>query len=179
VGYVVSLGTKTYQTMSGLVAYEDPQTRRTLPLINDQAIHIPHFSHHLLCPMQCRMNDVIVNIMPFFLASDPTDQMHALVISDTNNPLRPVTLPLVMRGVLLLKVRPVTINELNSEEFPQLHLASETLTWHPSTNLYRDQEKAMTGYYGTCILCDAAVRGPALTLLINKLNTLTTGTAVM
>jgi hypothetical protein len=61
VGYDVSLGTKTYQTMSGVVAYDDPQTWRTLHFIINQAIHITHLDHHLLYPMQCCMNDVIGN----------------------------------------------------------------------------------------------------------------------
>jgi hypothetical protein len=51
VGYDKSLGSKTYQTVSGVVAYDDPQTGRMLHLIINQAIHIPHLDHHLLCPM--------------------------------------------------------------------------------------------------------------------------------
>jgi hypothetical protein len=50
VGYDESLGSKTSQTVSGVVAYDDPQTRRMLHLIMNQAIHIPHLDHHLLCP---------------------------------------------------------------------------------------------------------------------------------
>ncbi len=48
VGYDESLGSKTYQTVSGVVAYDDPQTVRMLPLIINLAIHIPHLDHHLL-----------------------------------------------------------------------------------------------------------------------------------
>jgi hypothetical protein len=54
VGYDKSLGSKTYQTVSGVVAYDDPQTEGTLHLIINQAIHIPHLEHHLLCPIQFR-----------------------------------------------------------------------------------------------------------------------------
>jgi hypothetical protein len=61
VGYDESHGSKTYQTVSGVVAYDDPQTGRMLHLIINQAIHIPHLDHHLLCPMQCHVNDVTVN----------------------------------------------------------------------------------------------------------------------
>jgi hypothetical protein len=69
--------------------------------------------------MQCRVNDVIVNDLPKFLASDPTDQMHALTIKDPDNPLQLVTLPLNLRGVTsLLYVRPVTIDEFNSLDHP-------------------------------------------------------------
>ncbi len=134
-GYDKSLGSKTYQTVSG-VAYDDPQTRRTLHLIINQAIHIPHLDHHLLCPMQCCVNDVTLNKLPKFLAVNPTDQMHALTINDPDNPLQPVILWLTLRGVMsLLNVRTVTIDEFNSQDYPRLHLTSETLTWDPTTNL--------------------------------------------
>jgi hypothetical protein len=119
VGYDKSLGSKTYQTVSGVVAYDDPQTGRMLHLIINQAIRIPHLDHYLLCPMQCRVNDVTVIDLSKFLVANPTDQTHALTINDANNPLQPVILPLTLRGVtLLLNVRTVTINEFNSQDHP-------------------------------------------------------------
>ncbi len=51
VGFDESLRSKTYQTVSGVVTYDDPPTGRILNLIMNQAIHIPHLDHHLLCPM--------------------------------------------------------------------------------------------------------------------------------
>ncbi len=172
-GYDKSLGSKTYQTVSGVVPYDDPQIGRMLHLIINQAIHIPHLDHHLLCPMQCRVNDVTINDLPKFLAANPTDQTHALTINDPNNPLQPVILPLTLRGVtLLLNVRTVTIDEFNSHDYPRLHLTSETLTWDPTTNLYEQQENAMMDYSGN-IVCDAAVRGQVPTLIVNELQLLT------
>jgi hypothetical protein len=159
VGYDESLGSKTYQTMSGVVSYDDPQTGRTLHLIINQAIHIPHLDHHLLCPMQCRVNDVIVDDLPKFLATDPTDQTHALTLTDPDNPLQPVILPLTLRGVTpVINVRSTTINEFNSHDHLRLHLTSETLTWDPTTDLYEQQEHAMMDYSGN-IIRDAALRG--------------------
>ncbi len=123
VGYDDSLRSKTYQTVSGVIAYDDPQTGRTLHLIINQAIHIPHLDHHLLCPMQCRVNDVIVNNLPKFLATDPTDQMHALTLTDPDDPLQPVILLLTLRGVTLaLNVRSTTIDEFNSHDHLRLNL---------------------------------------------------------
>ncbi len=52
-GYDPSLGTKTYTTVSGVLAYDDPVTGKVYHLVINQAIHIPHLDHHLLCPMQC------------------------------------------------------------------------------------------------------------------------------
>jgi hypothetical protein len=121
VGYDKSLGSKTYHTVSGVVAYDDPWTRRTLHLIINQTIHIPHLYYHLLCPIQCRVNDVTINNLPKFLAANPTDQMHALTVNDPDNHLQLVILPLTLRGVtLLLNVRTVTIDEFNSQDYPLL-----------------------------------------------------------
>ncbi len=170
VGYDESLGSKTYQTVSGVVAYDDPQTRRTLHLIINQAIHIPHLDHHLLCPMH-RVNDVIVNNLPNFLVANPTDQMHALTLTDPDNPLQLVILPLTLRGVtLVLNVRSMTINEFNSHNYLRLHLTSETLTWDPMTDLYELQEHVVMDYSGN-IIRGVAARGPAL--ILNELQSLT------
>ncbi len=175
VSYDESLGSKTYQTVSGVVAYDDPQTGRKLHLIINQAIHIPHLDHHLLCPMQCRLNDVIINNLPKFLATDPTDQTHALTLTDPDNPLQLVILPLILRGVtLVLNVRGTTIDEFNSHDYLRLHLTSETLTWDPTTDLYEQQEHVMMDYSGN-IVRDAAVRGPKL--ILNELQSLTTDLA--
>ncbi len=174
-GYDESLGSKTYQTVSGVVVYDDPQTGRILHLIINQAIHIPHLDHHLFCPMQYRVNDVIINNLPKFLAADPTDQTHALTLTDPNNPLQPVILPLILRGVTsLLNVRSTIIDEFNSHDHLRLHLTSETMTWDPMTDLYEQQEHAMMDYSSN-IVCDAAMRGPKL--ILNELQPLTTDLA--
>ncbi len=103
-GYDSSLSTKTYATVSGALAYDDPVTGKVYHLVINQAIHIPHLDHHLLCPMQCRVNDVIVDNTPKFLTSDPTDHMHALTIVDPYQPAQMVILPLALRvGVALIK----------------------------------------------------------------------------
>jgi hypothetical protein len=174
-GYDESLGTKTYKTVSGVVAYTDPKTGRTLHLIINQAIHVPHLDHHLLCPMQCRVNDVIVDKMPKFLAIKPTDQMHALTVPDPDDPSQTLTLPLALRGVtLLLHVRNVTTDDFYNDNIPRIDLTSETLTWDPSTTLYEEQENGMTDHSGA-IIRDAAVRGPDL--VINALHSMTTDLA--
>ncbi len=144
-------------------------------MIINQAIHIPHLDHHLLCPMQCCVNDMIINDLPKFLAADPTDQTHALTLTDPDNPLQPFTLPLTLRGVtLVLNVRSTTINEFSSHDHLRLHLTSETLTWDPTTDLYEKQENSMMDYSNN-IICDAAVRGP--NLILNELHSLTTDLA--
>jgi hypothetical protein len=122
--------------------------------------------------MQCCVNDVIVNDLPKFFAADPTDQTHALTLIDLDNPLQPVILPLILRGVRsLLNVRSTTIDELNSHDHLRLQLTSATLTWDPTTDLYEKQANVMMGYSGN-IVRDAVVRGQ--NLILNELQSLTT-----
>jgi hypothetical protein len=98
-GHDPSLGTKAYATVSGALAYDDLVTGKVYHVVINQAIHVPHLDHHLLCPMQCRVNDVIVEETPKFLMSDPTDHTHALIIIDPHQPTQTVILPLALQGV--------------------------------------------------------------------------------
>jgi hypothetical protein len=95
-GYDPSLGTKTYATVSGALAYDDPVTGKVYHLVINQTIHIPHLDHHLLCPMQYWVNNMIVNNTPKFLTSDPTDHKHALTIIDPHQPAQTVILQLAL-----------------------------------------------------------------------------------
>jgi len=122
--------------------------------------------------MQCRVNDLIIDEMPNFLAHDPTDHMHALTIRDPHNPAQTVIHPLALRGMTsLINVRAPTLNEWNSDAFTRLSLTSESLTWDPTLTIYSDQEAAMTNYSGNVVRC-AAVRGHVGILAINLLSSL-------
>ncbi len=168
-GYDPSLGTKTYATVSGALAYDDPLTGEVYHIVINQAIHIPHLDHHPLCPMQCRVNDVTIDETPKFLAHDPTDHTHALTIKDPHNPAQTVILPLALRGVTsLINVRALTLDKWNSDAFTGLSLTSESLTWDPTTTHYSDQEASMTDY-SSKVRC-AAVRGQVGIFAINSLS---------
>jgi hypothetical protein len=107
--------------------------------------------------MQCHMHDVTVNETPKFMVNDPTDQTHALTLSNPVHPSQTITLPLKLRGVIsLLNVRTVTADQLYDQEtYPHVSLTSDTLTWDPTSNLYRDQELAMTNLHGkVCTYAD-------------------------
>ena len=177
-GYDPALGTKTYATVSGVLAYDDPVTGEVYHLVINQAIHIPHLDHHLLCPMQCRVNDVVVDDTPKFLASDPTDNTHALTIKDPDWPAQTVILRLALRGVTsLLNVRGVTLDEWTSDAFKRLHLTSETLTWDPTTTLYEEQEAAMVDYSGRVVTTTRPLMVHIKSLVFDPLSPLTTDQA--
>ena len=63
-GYDAALGVKQYRTISGALAFTHPDILRRYHVVIHQAVHIPDLEHHLLCPMQCRANDVHINDCP-------------------------------------------------------------------------------------------------------------------
>jgi hypothetical protein len=113
-----------------------------------------------------------------FLASDPTDNMHALTIRDPDWPAQTIILRLALRGVtLLLNVRGVTLNEWNSDAFKWLHLTSETLTWDSTTTLYEEQEAAIVDYSGRVVTTMGPLMMHINSLVIDPLSSLTTDQA--
>jgi hypothetical protein len=121
--------------------------------------------------MQCRVNDVTINKTPKFMVDNPTDQTHALTLHDLVHPSQTITLPLELRGIIsMLNVRTVTADQFyDHETYPHVHLTSDTLTWDPTSTLYRDQELAMTNLHGeVCTYAD--VRGPWNSVVINSIS---------
>ena len=53
-GYDPAMGARTYQTVSGALAFDHPMTGQTYLLVFHQAISMPHLDHHLLRPMHPR-----------------------------------------------------------------------------------------------------------------------------
>jgi hypothetical protein len=80
VWYDPQQGLQMFEMVSGVLAFDHPQDGQVYHLVFHQAIHMPQLDHHLLCPIQCRVNDVTVNDVPNFLTCFPTDNMHALVV---------------------------------------------------------------------------------------------------
>ncbi len=121
---------------------------------------------------------MVVDNTPKVLASDPTDNMHALTIKDPDWPAQTVILRLALIGVtLLLNVRGVTLDEWNSDAFKQLHLTSDTLTWDPMTTLYEDQETPMVDYSGHVVTTTRPLMVHIKSLVTDLLSSLTTDQA--
>ena len=172
--YDHSKAPESYRTVSGVVKYHHPLTGERFHLIVHQAIHVPHLDHHLLCPMQCRVNDVTVNDLPKFLAADPTEETHALVFqvdSTDDGPARTVTLPLELSGITsVINVSVPTADEFNERKCTRLELTSEHLPWDPYDSAFEEQEKAMTDCHGDIIDSRANARGRSL--VISALSTI-------
>ncbi len=151
-GYDPALGSTECKTVSGVVGYTQPGTGRSYHLVIHQALHIPALDHHLLCPMQCRVNGVVVNECPKFLCPDASNYSHALIVPGPDDYEADVVLPLSLDGVTsYLPVYNVEEREYLSGDIPRIELTHEELDWDPSTTMFSEQEDAQTDLRGEYI----------------------------
>ena len=69
-------------------------------LVYHQAINCPRLISNLVYPIQSRMTGVRINELPKFLAEDPDEKMHAIIVDDPLNPNEPLVIPLALKGVM-------------------------------------------------------------------------------
>ncbi len=93
-----------FETVGGVLAFDHLRDGQVYHLVFHQAIHMPQLDHHLLCPMQCHVNDMTVNNVPKFLTRFPTDNTHALVVQNPDNDSTTLSFPLHLQGVMLYVV---------------------------------------------------------------------------
>ena len=79
-GYDGSMGSSQAQVVSAAVAYDCPAMGDTYMLVIHQAVAVPSMQHILLSSMQLRDNDVRVNDEPKYLALNPSQEQHSIIM---------------------------------------------------------------------------------------------------
>jgi hypothetical protein len=78
--FIKSLGTiNKVPIITAAIACNDPTSGKVFILIIHPALYFPEMSRCLICPMQLRLNDVVLNELPKFLTAHLADQDHAIV----------------------------------------------------------------------------------------------------
>jgi len=132
------------RTVTGVVAYDHPETGETFMLILHQAILVPKMRVNLLSPMQLRDNGIRVNDEPKHMVPNPTDEVHAITIS-LGNADEKLIIPLAYRGVTSYfpTRRPTAEEYENSDLSHRFELTAEDHEWDPDTKQFELQEAAM------------------------------------
>ena len=157
-------GERLCQTISGAVAYDHPQTGQLYLFIFHQCIHVDHLDHHLMCPMQCRMNDVEINETPKFLVKHPTDSSHAIVVDEPDG-IAPLIVPLSINGVTsFFTCRKPTRSEYDDDGVPRINFTAEAPDWDPSDCEYAQREEATMDFRGTVVDGETTERGPSMVI---------------
>ena len=67
------------------ITYTEPEKGQVAILLTNQAIEKKGLDHHIVCPMQCGMNGVLIDEVAKFLAPIPSETMHAIQITNLFN----------------------------------------------------------------------------------------------
>ncbi len=175
VGYDPQQGSlQTFEMVSGILAFDHLRDGQVYHLVLHQAIHMPQLDHHLLCPMQCCINDVTVNDVPKFLTCFPTNNTHALIVQNPDDDSTTLCFPLHLQGVTLyLPVCKPTATKWETGDIVRIDMTAENLDWDPNDPTYTSQEADMTDYRG--VVLPRLDRGQPF--VINALSSMTTDAA--
>ncbi len=98
-------------------------------------------NNHLLCPMQCRVNGVVINETPKRCVPNPDDSTHSIKVVDPLDPDATLHIPLILKGVIsCFEVRRPTTVEFEDEDNPKLDMMYESPEWDPSDPDWATQE---------------------------------------
>ena len=73
---------KVCRTVTGVLAYDHPHNGKPYLLVISQAIHLDHLEHHLMCPTQCKTNEIKINEIPKYQSKAPDKSTHSLQMGD-------------------------------------------------------------------------------------------------
>jgi Reverse transcriptase (RNA-dependent DNA polymerase) len=118
--------------VTAAIAYDDPKSGEVFVLLIHQALYFEELRNCLLCPMQLRLNDVVINERPKFLTAAPTEKDHAIMLED-------LIIPLDLHGVTsFFHGRTPTMAEY--ESCKRIELTYPDPTWRPHDPTFADEE---------------------------------------
>jgi hypothetical protein len=140
--FLQSLGSVTkVPIVTAAIAYDDPRSGKVFILIIHQALHFKELNHCLLCPMQLRLNDVVINERPKFLTTKPTEDDHSIQCQD-------LLIPLELDGVTsYFPARKPTREEY--EMCDRIELTYPDPEWKPNDVQYSEEEAKYVHVDGT------------------------------
>jgi len=140
-GFSSVLGSIELPIISGAIAYDHPITGKVYILVFHQTIYCRQMENHLICPMQCRMNGVVINVTPKMCVPNPDDSTHFIEVTDPLDPDATLHIPMMLRGVTsCFCVRKPSTAEFADDDIPKLDMTYESPEWDPGEPDWATQE---------------------------------------
>ena len=110
----------------------DATVRYTCRDTGDHLILMSEVEHSLLCPMQCRMNGLVIYEVPKFLTTNLTASTHSILIADPTNDVHPYTIPLQLEGIVsYFEYSLPTSAEFEDNDILHLEIRAVPPAWDP------------------------------------------------
>ena len=137
------LGTcKDVPIVTAAVAYDSNITGDTTILIIHNALYIESMAQNLIPPIMLRINGIEVNECPKFLATNPSETHHSILLPDD------LRIPLSLHGsISYLPTRRPTDLECHTKL--NVTLTCEEPAWNPHCESFASQENSMINHDGS------------------------------
>ena len=116
--YDPSLGTQQYSTVSVVVGFKCLRSGETYLLMIPQVIEITHLDHHLVCPIQCVIENRVLTKTFNFLCKNPDSTSHAVVARDPEELHQELVFCLTLQGMTYcLTVFKLTLQQYAKDDY--------------------------------------------------------------
>ncbi len=159
-GFSTALGLMKLPIVSGAVAYDHPTTGKVYILVFHQTIYCCQMDNHLICPMQCRVNGVVINNTPKMCVLNPDDSTHSIEVADPLDPDTTLHIPLILRGVTsCFCIRKPSTAEFEDDDIPKLNMMYKSPEWDPGNPDWATQEASTMDSRGRVHDLDNVIAG--------------------
>jgi hypothetical protein len=159
-GFSTALGSIELPIVSGAVANDHPITGKVYILGFHQVIYCRQMDNHLICPMQCRVNVVVIKDMPKMCIPNPDNITHSIEVTDPLDQDAMLHIPLILKGVTsCFCVRRPTTVKFEDEDIPKLDMTSESPEWDPNDPDWAIQEASTMDSRGRVHNLDKVIAG--------------------
>ena len=100
IGFELIVGLKYAYKVDNAIGYDKPKTGQVFIFVISHEIEMRDLNHHLLCPMQCHMNGVVINKDTKLLAPVPSETMYVIQIMNSLNATLPVIILIQLTTVI-------------------------------------------------------------------------------
>jgi len=147
-GASTALGLIELPIVLGAIAYNHPTI-----LVFHQAIYCRQMDNHMICPMQCRMNGVVINDMSKMCIPNPDDSTHSIKVADPLDPDATLHIPLILNGVTsCFCIRKHSTAEFEDDDIPKLGMMYESPEWDPGDPDWATQEDSTMDVRGRDVI---------------------------
>ena len=121
--------------------------KSTCSLLNQPDIEMKVKDHHLLCLVQCWMNGVLINEVPKFLTTIPSETMHVIQVENPFDATHTILTPSKLNRVTNdFNVKKLTGEEYEDESILKIELTAEVSLWNLSSPEFSRQEQTLFSY---------------------------------
>lgn len=139
-GFAAVLGSIELPIVTGAIAYDHPITGKVYILVSHQAINCHLMDNHLICPMQCCINGVVINDTPKFCVRNPDDLVHAIEFDDPIDPDATLHILLLLcSAISCFNVRCPNRDKFEDEDIPKINMMYKSPEWDPANPDWAEQ----------------------------------------